>query len=152
MPYFTSTERTVLALSAHPRERKARSRFGLIRRYQALLGSAPPPPLADPRLEALRVLGASLHGRIGATPSPVALAAFVAAGWTSAEAVHIGLLVRAQQAPGAPRDRPASAMRSRAGRHDTPDFAVRMLAPPVVRLGLANDFGLRAPFAAMKGW
>ncbi|MGV3482344.1 MAG: hypothetical protein ACO1O3_20500 [Sphingobium sp.] len=85
---FSTLEWTVIRLAAAPREaRSARaSGFRWIARHIAPLSRAPS-PLADPRLEALRVLAAALHRRRAATDED--MVRFLAAGWSEGDAARV---------------------------------------------------------------
>src|SRR3546814_19032248 len=79
-PCFSKLERTVITLAAHPREwprpegRMARFLWKLHYRSEVK-------PLANPRLEALRLLASCFHsGRVSEAPGSVE-EHFVSAGW-----------------------------------------------------------------------
>ena len=101
---FSALEWTVIRLAAAPREaRVARTgAFRRIARHMAPLLRAPS-PLADPRLEALRVLAAALHRRRRATPDDVA--DFLAAGWNEDDAARVVRAVEATRDQVSARER-----------------------------------------------
>lgn len=81
-------EMTVIRLAAAPCEARNAPAGALSRiaRYVAPLRRAPS-PLADPRLEALRILAAGLHRRRMIAPED--MAGFLAAGWTEDDVAHV---------------------------------------------------------------
>ncbi|MBY8821523.1 hypothetical protein [Sphingomonas colocasiae] len=85
---FSTLEWTVIRLAAAPREARS-ARIGafhrMLRHIAPLLRA--PAPLADPRLEALRVLAAALHRRRPATAED--MAEFLAAGWGEGDAARV---------------------------------------------------------------
>lgn len=85
---FSTLEWTVIRLAAAPGEARSTqaSRLRRIARHIAPLSRAPA-PLADPRLEALRVLAAALHRRRPATAED--MAGFLAAGWDERDAARV---------------------------------------------------------------
>jgi hypothetical protein len=83
-------ELAIIALAAHPRER-ARRRWPARVLSRLVWGNQR--PLASRRLEALRGFAACLHTLPSPAASSAATADFVAAGWSTAEAAAVRLVV-----------------------------------------------------------
>lgn len=83
---FSQLELTVIRLAAGPRE--ARSAVALSRFARFILPRRDrPAPLANPRLEALRVIAATLHRRAAIVPHQID--AFLSAGWSEGDVVRV---------------------------------------------------------------
>jgi hypothetical protein len=101
MTMLTYLEMSVLTLSVRRRERKASSRFPFVRWWLFIIDKQPPSPLANPRLEALRVFGMAIRIHEG-WPGADGIAAFVDAGWDLATAHAAILFVRTEHVASSP--------------------------------------------------
>jgi hypothetical protein len=89
---FSKLELTVIRLAAGPRE--VRSAAALPRFARFILPRRDrPAPLANPRLEALRVIAATLHRRAAIVPDEID--AFLSAGWLVGDVMRVAGAVNA---------------------------------------------------------
>jgi len=83
---FSQLELTVIRLAAGPREARSAATLPRFARF-ILPRHDRPAPLANPRLEALRVMAATLHRRAAIAPDQVD--AFLSAGWSEGDVVRV---------------------------------------------------------------
>lgn len=93
VPVFTPAERAVIAVARVDGASSVRRRTRLTRLASALFGIAPPNPLANPRLEALRRF-AVLARLTGGHPSRREIETFLAAGFEPRAALTLSNLSR----------------------------------------------------------
>lgn len=99
MTSMTRIEELVLELARHPAEaRSLRTMGGKNRRARLsalFLGLRRPLSLANPKLEALRLLGVAIH-HCAAPPDPKIVADFLRVGWRPTDVDHVLRFMRKQ--------------------------------------------------------